>query len=375
MSLAALIVVDEERAGADLTVFGMPLVEYQARLAQAAGAIHIVIVTTQVPAPLVAALDRLRSRGLNAVLARTAIEAAGQVHPDETVLLFEPGCLPENEVIDRLMQSEKCAIATAALDPALRHQELIDADHSWAGIAYINGALVRKAAELPGDWSLSSALLRFAVQDGANRVAIGDSSGMKVHRLSSTGDAIAATQALSGGVSLAKPSVSGQMLQPISAIIARHFARFAVPPIVGDIASVLLLSAVVGLGLAGWTATALIGFAAAQMVAMIAQRIDKAALSDSPVPGILHRVFPWAGRLLLGMAGYQMFAGGEGWGAVALALWLIWELWLARTAEGRLLADEGSATVLTGAGLLAGFPLIGLSLALLHSLADRFRRE
>ena len=374
MSLAALIIVDEDKAGADLSVFGMPLVEYQARLAQASAANHIVVVTAQVPASLVAALDRLRGRGLNVVLARTAIEAAGQVHPDETVLLFEPGCLPQQAVVDRLAQAGKCAIVTVPFNPELRHQELIDAEHGWAGIACINGALVRQAAELPGDWSLASALLRFAVQAGAERIALGDTADLQVHHLTSGAEAAAATQAIVGGVTLLDTGFSGSVALPASAFLARQLARFALPPVAIDAVSLLLLTFVIGLGLAGWTATALLCFIPAGIVALVAQRLDMAALAASPVPAFLRKVLPWAGRFLLVMAGSRMVSDGEGWGALVLSAWLIWELLLAGKPEDRFNADEGSATLLTGMGLAVGFPLIGLGLALAHSLADNIRK-
>ena len=109
-------------------------------------------------------------------------------------------------------------------------------------------------------------------------------------------------------------------------------------------------------------------------MALVAQRLDMAALGSSPVPAFLQKSLPWAGRFLLVMAGSRMVSDGEGWGALVLSAWLIWELLLAGKPEGRFNADEGSATLLTGVGLAVGFPLIGLGFALAHSLADNIRK-
>ena len=49
--------------------------------------------------------------------------------------------------------------------------ERIDADSRWAGLAAIDGALLRETAGMLRDWDLQSTLLRRTLQAGAGHVA------------------------------------------------------------------------------------------------------------------------------------------------------------------------------------------------------------
>ena len=49
--------------------------------------------------------------------------------------------------------------------------ERIDAESRWAGLAAIDGALLRETATMLRDWDLQSTLLRRALQAGARHVA------------------------------------------------------------------------------------------------------------------------------------------------------------------------------------------------------------
>jgi len=58
----------------------------------------------------------------------------------------------------------------------LTAHERIDINHLWAGIARIPGAIARRIGELPDDWNVESALLRYAAQAGLARQRIAQSS-------------------------------------------------------------------------------------------------------------------------------------------------------------------------------------------------------
>ena len=371
MPLAALIIADEEQAASAPLVFGLPVIEYQARLAQQAGANHIVIVTAQVAAGLVAALDRLRARGMNVALARTAREAADLVHPDETLILFDAGTIPRSSLLAQLAHGEGMRIATFPLNPRHPERELIDADHAWAGLARIDGSIVRRTAEILGDWALAPTLLRFAVQAGATRERLEDGEASPVRNVRTAADAQAVTGSIVAGDGEPVQGPLGAVLGPSATLLAGQAGRIGVPPPVLELIGAGLLALSFGAALTGWTLTALLTVPVAALIGLAALRLGSAALGQSRYFGRFQIALLWAGRAALLAAGYRAWADGWGWGSGVIALWLVWELVQRGEPKSRLDPDEVSSTLIAGIGLAAGYPVAGLSLALAHALVPR----
>lgn len=179
MALAALIAAcktTDEPGGdalrATLPLVGRTLIEHQARQAARAGAGHVIILVERLPAALIAAIDRLRRGGISVEIARSVDDAADRVHPDEALLLIADGCIAGQGAIDRLAASKAPTLLTLADEPGREMFERIDAAARWAGVALIDGALLRDTAAMLGDWDLESTLLRRAVQEGAARLSV-----------------------------------------------------------------------------------------------------------------------------------------------------------------------------------------------------------
>ncbi|MFL6858020.1 MAG: hypothetical protein ACJ8EB_08955, partial [Allosphingosinicella sp.] len=178
MTLAALIAAyheaDEPGGGlrATLPLAGRTLFERQAKLAAAAGAQPIVVAVERVPPALAGALDRLRAQGLKLVVARTALEAAEAVHPDDRLLLIADGLIPAEAHIERLLSLGGNAVLTVPDVRVDDRFERIDAQSRWAGLAVVDGELLKRTAEMLHDWDLQSTLLRRAVQSGARHIAL-----------------------------------------------------------------------------------------------------------------------------------------------------------------------------------------------------------
>jgi hypothetical protein len=368
--LAALIIADEEGADASvalLPILGQPLVELQARQAHAAGAGHIVICTRQVPAGLVAALDRLKSDGINAAIVRSAREAADSIHPDESVLLIGQGCAGSRPLIDRLAQCENTVVAVEELEPGSVQQELIDAHHAWAGFACIDGALVRKTATIPGDWALGPTLLRLALQAGAARLDVTSDPAFVVTHIRKRSDAEAAASAyLRADQPQHSAGLSAQLVRPIIKLGSSQLGRLNVH--VPIFAIVPLMLAIVSLGLAGlgWTLTALLLFVFSMVPAGIAQSLTQATIQQSRALRWFWVMLPWVGRVIIFGFGWSAMRLGWGREAPILALWLIWMLWEGQGRRTALAPDEGSAALLCVAAGGFGFPLIGLAVAIGH---------
>ena len=183
MSLAALICAYHDAAEpagslrATLPLAGRTLVERQARLASAAGADPVVIVVERLPAELAAAIDRLRSEGISAILARSVEEAAEAIQVTDRLLLLGDGVVADPTHFSRLASAGGPAILTIPDHGVDDRYERIDGDSRWAGLAFIDGELLHRTAAKLQDWDLQSTLLRRAMQAGARQFALRTDTG------------------------------------------------------------------------------------------------------------------------------------------------------------------------------------------------------
>ncbi|HEU0135288.1 MAG TPA: hypothetical protein VFR28_10730, partial [Allosphingosinicella sp.] len=175
MTLAAVIAAyheaDDAGGGlrATLPIAGRTLIERQVRLAAGAGAEPVVVVVERVTSLLNSALDRLRSEGVTLVLARSAEEAAEAVHSNDRVLLVGDGLVAPEAAIARLLAIDgPCILIVPDLRVDDRY-ERIDSQSRWAGLALIDGEMLKQTAAMLRDWDLQSTLLRRAVQAGARQ--------------------------------------------------------------------------------------------------------------------------------------------------------------------------------------------------------------
>ncbi len=183
MALGALISAYQDSSGdgggtgtglrATLPLAGRTLVEYQARLARAAGAQPIVILVERMPPALLAAVDRLTTEGIAVQLARGVDEAAGYFAPGDAVLFIAGGLFADAASVERMASATGPTIMTMADNIGLDAFERIDASSRWAGLATASGAQIASTAAMLGDWDLQSTLLRRMVQDGARQMVTG----------------------------------------------------------------------------------------------------------------------------------------------------------------------------------------------------------
>ena len=175
VALAALIAAYHESGEpghlrATLPLAGRTVIERQARLAAAAGAAPIILVVERMPAALSAAIERLRRDRIPLQVVRSAEEAAEAVDAYDHILLIADGAIAGRSQLARLAAAEGAAVLTV---PDGSHGELyerIDAGSRWAGVAAIDGALLRETAGMLRDWDLQSTLLRRTLQAGAEHL-------------------------------------------------------------------------------------------------------------------------------------------------------------------------------------------------------------
>ena len=176
VALAALIAAYHESGEpghlrATLPLAGRTVLERQARLAAGAGADPVIVFVERLPAALTAAIERLRRDRVPIRIVRTVEEAAEAVDPFDRLLLVADGAVLPASQHARLADCEGAAVLTV---PDGSHGELyerIDAGSRWAGLAAIDGALLRETAGMLRDWDLQSTLLRRTLQAGARHIA------------------------------------------------------------------------------------------------------------------------------------------------------------------------------------------------------------
>src|SRR5690606_5106438 len=148
-------------------------VEFQARLAIAAGAEHILIQTDGVTADLSRLVDRLTAeRQASVALVRDMLTLSRSLAPADRILLIAENMLLPAEAVARLAGHTPPALLALPSVPATGVFERIDAEAMWAGALLLPGEAVLATLDMLGEWDLGLTVLRRAVQMGAHRVML-----------------------------------------------------------------------------------------------------------------------------------------------------------------------------------------------------------
>ncbi|MFO1240411.1 MAG: hypothetical protein U1E64_08675 [Sphingomonadaceae bacterium] len=378
MPLAGLILTDEDTLAPDagvralMPIAGQTLIEYQVRIARACGAAHIVVLVDRVPAPLEAAFERLRLDGITFEVVRNASQAADCIHPEEELLVMAAGIVAARGIVDHLATKTMPTVVTLPDTDAVAHFERIDGTDRWAGLALLNGRLLRETAAMLGDWTLGPTLLRMALQKGVERMPA-DGSGLSLVRTEQ--EAMSVAQELAGRSRFGGGGFwQTQIVDPV--------VRRVLPQLLGQKVTLELLTVFPGAlmaaamlaGALGWISASfglflLAGFpmAAAGVLGDIAARSDRALrwTADAKLPLLL---------ALLGFAGWALDGPGLGWGPLVLALWAGIALILQPRTDVReaWIADADIIAVEVFMASLIGQPVLGLMIAVFHSVLSQF---
>jgi hypothetical protein len=369
VSLAALIAAYHEadepgsRLRATLRLAGRTVVERQARLAAAAGAGLIVIMVERVPPELTAAMDRLKGEGLELVVARSVAEAAEAVDPNDRLLLVADGLIASEAHIARLTAVEGHAILTLPDVRSDDRHERIDAHSRWAGLAMLNGALLKETAAMLRDWDLQSTLLRRTVQAGARQLAVRtDTDGDLLVLAEGNADlADLEAQIFAGAGARRGDWVSRYLLSPVEQAATRALMPGAVTPTSLSLADTLLMALAILAFIWGWPGLGLGFLLVATPLEGISERLAALRLQGGSGPSWWASLIPvLAAGALLALA--FSLAPSRGWGCIALAATTIAFILALRTeAEGH--AIPGSLWVAERKGmawLLLPFAVTGL---------------
>ena len=318
MALTALIAAYHESAEpgalrATLPLAGRTVIERQARLARAAGAAAVIVFAERLPAELAAALDRLRRDRVPVRLARTVEEAAEVVDANDRLLLIADGAVVDGTQLARLARGDEAAVLTVPDGAFGELYERIDGRSRWAGVAAVDGALLRDTAAMLRDWDLQSTLLRRALQAGAVHVA----ADGPVAILDSRADLAALERRILAAADSTRGGWVSHALAPLERILTHLL--MAGPMGAGGVGTAAALLTALGAAAFGygWLWTGLALLLAATPLEGMAARLARMRMQDGEHGGWWSYLMPLvAGAALVALA--YTLAREHGWGMVLL---------------------------------------------------------
>lgn len=200
--LAGLLFAEHEaldRPGfltATLPFGGATVIEYQARLLIAAGAVQLIVAVGRLTPELLGALGRIGKRNVAVDVVRAADETAGKLHPLSTVVMLADGLITTQELIDGFAGEGRDTLLVMPAEQAGPDYERLGGRVAWAGVARIDPRRIGEVAALPRDYDLQSSVLRLAEQAQATHVQLAPDAVRDGHGIEHSGDAFAARSRL-----------------------------------------------------------------------------------------------------------------------------------------------------------------------------------
>ncbi len=148
-----------------LPLAGIPFVEFQINQLAKHGIQHILIEIDSLPGALAAMADRVRRRGIVVEFIRSPSELRGRIEPGRLLFILSDGVYTDEGLLSEIVGQVSPFIATLDGRDENTVFERIDLNSFWSGIAMLDANSVEAIASLPDEWSISSSLLRRALQD------------------------------------------------------------------------------------------------------------------------------------------------------------------------------------------------------------------
>ena len=307
---------DAEGLRGTLPIAGRSLLERQGRIAAAAGAEALLVVTDPKAPAVLATAERLRRDGLQILLVNDMIEAARALEPGDRVLFMGDGALVDEDEVARVAEAEGFALLTVPDEDFDDRFERIDGDSRWAGVGLVTGQLVRHTAPMLQDWDLQSTLLRRAVQEGARQIRLSDE---RVPIIAETPADLATLEdaLLESAAGAQRDWVSRYLLSPIEAAATRRLLGHKIVPahLLGGAIALQAFSA--ASFLAGWLWPGLLLFLLSTPLIGTGERIAR-LMGSGRAEALLKPIIKLTGAAALLSLGAAA-AALDGWGAAVLA--------------------------------------------------------
>ena len=382
--MAVLIIAGESGDDASATlaamlpIAGQTLLEYQVRLARVCGGEHIVVLVEQLPAAMISVFDRLRADGIDFDVAREPRDAADRLHPEEQVLIFSPGFVGSRAHVEALIARSTPTLVTLPDLPAHAVFERIDTTERWSGLALLAGQSIRQTATMLGDWSISSTLMRSALQSGAARWLFDQPDGLAVVTDAAQAEGISARLVRDYRNNDQSP-FADLIAQPIARMLVPHLLKWPVPVDLIGVMPLILAGSAILLAMLGLFA---VGFALLCVAALadgVADTLFSVTVRSNTNRTYFTHAKPFAFYALLLLLGWSASRAAGDWAPLLLAGWgmsiFMLDKPIGEAAPKWRSTVESSSFILLLALIFAG-PVAGLVVVVCHGLAaqiaDRF---
>lgn len=159
---------EDKNAGAGFALAmagGEPLLAHQMSALRSFGVTRFLIEVESVPGALLALADRFRGGGCTIDFVRSAADLQPLLGLNETILVQSEALYISHDLLGSLLSQPAPFIVTVDGRDDNAAFERLDLNTRWAGLAIIGASTVSSLGTLPEGWSITSSLVRQAMQD------------------------------------------------------------------------------------------------------------------------------------------------------------------------------------------------------------------
>ena len=155
-----------------LRIGGQSIARHQLGLALALGCSRIVFLAQSLSGELVALQHVAEDAGAQFHVIAATRALAGLIAPDDELIVLGDGLVAMPDEVIGLLNTRPGVLVLPVESGLGAGFERIDINHSEAGAMRLPGRIAAGLAELPGEWSAPSALMRLAMQSGVPQVPL-----------------------------------------------------------------------------------------------------------------------------------------------------------------------------------------------------------
>jgi energy-converting hydrogenase Eha subunit A len=155
----------QEEGSATLRIAGQAVIEFQINQMARHGISRIFIEIETLPGFLTAVADRVTAAGVSIEFVRSPAELRGKLDAGQFLFVLSENVYADDLLLAEIVLEQNAFILTVDGREENAVFERIDLQSHWSGIAMLSAASVESIAALPPEWSISSSLLRRALQD------------------------------------------------------------------------------------------------------------------------------------------------------------------------------------------------------------------
>ena len=307
---------------------GQPVLAHQIAALRSVGISKFLIEVESVPGTLLAMADRLILSGCSVDFIRSAQDLRAKLGTGEIMIVQAEGVYIVPELLTTLLGNPGQFIVTVDGRAENEAFERMDLNTRWAGLAVVPANTVRSIGELPEGWSITSSLLRHAMQDGVAQRPLKQMHLQqgKFRRIDSVVGAEKLTvEMMTRRAGRESGFIEAKIFSPIAAKIASLLWPVRSRAMLADGSALVLSATSAGLAGFGWTASAAI----AAIIAIFSNSVRLALGNAETGQGVSRLVEPvmWfllVASLLLATIG-EAYLASEGLfaGAIVAGLTLL----------------------------------------------------